>query len=58
MENIDDRINVPRRWMKGLLLLFYRPYVSGTKGSEKTFNHDFTEMNVVLSGIPTKVYKN
>lgn len=50
---INESINVPRRSMKGLiLLLFYEPYEGGTRDSEKTFNPDITEVKVVVNGIP------
>ena len=34
---INESINVPRRSMKGLLLLFYEPYAGGARDSEKTY---------------------
>ena len=50
---INESINVPRRSMKGLiLLLFYEPYEGETRDSEKTFNPDITEVKVVVNGIP------
>lgn len=55
---INESINVPRRSMKGLiLLLFYEPYEKGTRDSEKTFNPDITEVKVVVNGILDKVYR-
>ena len=53
---INESINVPRRSMKGLLLLFYEPYTGGARDSEKTFNPDITEVKVVVNGIPNKIY--
>ena len=44
---INESISVPRRSMKGLLLLFYEPYVAGSRDREKTFNPDITDVNVV-----------
>ena len=49
---INESINVPRRSMKGLLLLFYEGYAGGARDSEKTFNPDITEVKVVVNGIP------
>ena len=43
---INESINVPRRSMKGLLLLFYEGYAGGARDSEKTFNPDITEVKV------------
>ena len=51
----NESINVPRRSMKGLLLLFYEPYTGGARDSEKTFNPDITEVNVTVNGIPNKI---
>ena len=53
---INESINVPRRSMKGLLLLFYEGYVGGARDSEKTFNPDITEVKVTVNGIPNKIY--
>ena len=53
---INENINVPRRSMKGLLLLFYEPYVEGARDSEKTFNPDITLVEVTVNGTPNKVY--
>ena len=53
---INESINVPRRSMKGLLLLFYEGYAGGARDSEKTFNPDITEVKVVVNGIPNKIF--
>ena len=53
---INESINVPRRSMKGLLLLFYEGYVGGARDSEKTFNPDLTEVKVTVNGIPNKIF--
>ena len=50
---INQSINVPRRSMKGLLLLFYE---GGARDSEKTFNPDITEVKVTVNGILNKIY--
>ena len=56
---INESINVPRRSMKGLiLLLFYEPYEGGARDSEETLNPDITEVKVVVNGIPNKVYSH
>ena len=52
---INESINVPRRSMKGLLLLFYEPYAEGARDSEKTLNPDITQVKVTVNGIPNKV---
>ena len=53
---INESINVPRRSMKGLLLLFFEPYALGARDSEKTFNPDLREVKVVVNGIPNRVF--
>ena len=46
---INESINVPRRSMKGLLLLFYEPYAKGARDSEKPFFPDITEVKVTVN---------
>lgn len=53
---INESINVPRRSMKGLLLLFYEPYAKGARDSEKSFFPDITEVKVTVNGTPNKVF--
>ena len=53
---INESINVPRRSMEGLVLLFNEAYVAGAHDSEKTFNPDVTEVKVIVNGIPNKVH--
>ena len=55
---INESINVPRRSMEGLVLLFNEAYVAGAHDSEKTFNPDVTEVKVIVNGIPNKVHRN
>ncbi|PFX34131.1 hypothetical protein AWC38_SpisGene1013 [Stylophora pistillata] len=52
---INERINVPRRSMKGLFL-FYETYTAETRDSERTFNPDITEVKLVVNGTPNKIY--
>ena len=51
---MNESINVPRRSMKGLLLLFYEPYVKGARDSEKSFFPDITEVKVTVNGTRIK----
>ena len=53
---INESINVPRRSMKGILLLFFEPYTAGARDSEKTFNPDITEVKVDVNGVPNKIF--
>ena len=52
---INESINVPRRSMKGILLLFCEPHVGGARDSEKFFNPDITKVKVSINGVPNKV---
>ncbi|PFX12140.1 hypothetical protein AWC38_SpisGene23950 [Stylophora pistillata] len=53
---VNESINVPRRSMKGLLLLLYETYTAGTRNSEKTFNPNITDVKLTVDGIPNKIY--
>ena len=53
---INETVNVPRRSMKGLLLLFYESYAVGARDSKKMLNPEITEVKVVMNKIPHKVY--
>ncbi|PFX27083.1 hypothetical protein AWC38_SpisGene8244 [Stylophora pistillata] len=53
---INESINVPRRSMKGLLLLFYGTYTAGTRISEKTFKPNITDVKLTVDGIPNNIY--
>ena len=55
-KDYNESINVPRRSMKGLLLLFYKPYAKGARDSEKSFFPDITEVNATVNGTPNKVF--
>ena len=54
---INESINVPRRSMKVILLLFFEPYTAGTRNSKKkTFNPAITEVKVDVNGVPNKIF--
>ena len=53
---INEIINVPRKSIKGLLILFYEPYTAGARDSEKTFNPDIKDLKVAVNGVPNKVF--
>ena len=53
---INESINIPRRSMKGILLLFCEPHVGGARDSEKFLNPDITGVKVTVNGMPNKVY--
>lgn len=53
---INETINVPRRSMKGILLLFVKPYAAGTRDSEKILYPELTSVRVTIDGFPNKIY--
>ena len=53
---LNLRINPQRRSLKGILLLFINPFVSGAKDTEQFFNPDITNVKVTVNGVPNRVY--
>ncbi|KAL9953137.1 hypothetical protein ACROYT_G040500 [Oculina patagonica] len=53
---IKKSINVPKRSLKGLLLLFSEPHAAGARDTESFFNPDITNVKISVNGIPNKVY--
>ena len=51
-------VNLQRRSLKGILLLFIVPYTAGTRDSENYFNLNITNVEVTINGIPNRVYNN
>ena len=49
-------VNPQRRSLKGILLLFINPFVSGAKNTEEFFNPDITKVKVTVNGVPNRVY--
>ena len=47
---------MPRRSMKGLLLLFIQPYTGGARESEKFVSPAIKSVRVTVEGVPNKVY--
>lgn len=58
----DTRVNLivnqQRGSLKGILLLFVEPYVTGSMDSEKYFNPDLTKICVTVNGSPKMLYNN
>ena len=46
---INESINIPRRSMKGILLLFREPHTAGARDSEKFINPDITSVKVTVT---------
>ena len=53
---MNESVNVPRRSMKGLFLLFYKPYATGARDSEKSFFPDIAEVNATVNGTTNNVF--
>ena len=54
-ELITQTVNIPRRSLTGLLLLFVKPFVAGKRDSE-AFVDPITKVRVNINGVPNKVY--
>ena len=55
---INIKVNVQRRSLKGILLLFVEPYVAGTRDSEKYISPDLKKISVTVNGSPNMLYNN
>ena len=55
---INITVDMQRRSMKGLLLLFVEPYTAGTRGSEKFIFPELKKVRVTISGSPNMLYNN
>jgi len=53
---INEHINIPRRSMSGILLLFTEPYDAGARDSEKFVYPNLTGVNFNIDGLPNKLY--
>lgn len=53
---INQHVNVPRRSLSGILMLFVDPYAVGQRDSEKFVNPDITKIEVNIDGMPNKLY--
>ena len=53
---LNLQLNSQRRSLKGILLLFVNPFVSGAKDTEQFFNPDITNVKVTVNGVPNRVY--
>ena len=55
-ELITQTINLPRRSLTGLLLLFVKPFKVGLRDSEAFVDPKITKVGVNINGVPNKVY--
>ena len=55
---INIKVNVQRRSLKAILLLFTEPYAAGARDSEKYVFPDLTKIQVTINGSPNMIYNN
>ena len=55
---MNIKVNVPRRSLKAILLLFVEPYTTGARDSEKFIFPDLTKVKVMVNGAPNKLYND
>ena len=53
---INEQINVPRRSMTGILLLFTENPTAGDRDSEKFVNPDIKSVQINIDGVPNMLY--
>ena len=62
VDSSDELINInvssQRRSLKGILLLFVKPYVAGTRDSEEYVFPDLDEVSVTINGSPNMLYNS
>ena len=57
-ERINVKVDAQRRSMKGILLLFVKPYTAGTRHSEEYVFPDIKKILATINGTPNMVYNN
>ena len=55
---INIKVDSQRRSMKGILLLFVKPYTVGATDSEKYIFPDINKVSVMINGSPNMLYNN
>ena len=55
---INEHVNLPRRSMTGILLLFEEDHDEGKRDSEKFVNPDIESININIDGMPNKLFSN
>ncbi|KAK3747203.1 hypothetical protein QZH41_004130 [Actinostola sp. cb2023] len=53
---INEHVNIPRRSMSGILMLFTEAYAVGARDSEKFVSPHITQVNVNVDGMPNKLF--
>ena len=57
-EAINIKVDSQTRSMKGILLLFVKPYAAGTRDSEEYVFPDIKKVSVTINGSPNMLYNN
>ena len=57
-EHVNIKVNAQRRSMKGILLLFVKPYSAGARDSEEYVFPDLKKTSVTINGSPNMLYNN
>ena len=57
-ERINIKIDAQRRSMKGILLLFVKPYTAGTRDSEEYVFPDLKKILATINGSPNMLYNS
>ena len=53
---INHTVDIPRRSMKGILILYEDAYANGVRDSEKFANPNITSVKVTIDGMPNKIF--
>jgi hypothetical protein len=53
---INEHVNIPRKSMTGILLLFTKAYVTGARDTEAFVNPNITKVDINVDGMPNKLY--
>lgn len=53
---INEHINIPRRSMSGILMIFIEQYTACARDSEKFANPNITHVEINVDGMPNKMY--
>ena len=57
-ELMNIKVDSQRRSMKGILLLFVKPYAAGARDSEEYVSPDLKKVLVTINGSPNMLYNN
>lgn len=55
---LNIKMNLQRRSLKAILLLFIEPCTAGPRGAKKYVNPDITKVSVTVNRSPNRIYNN